>query len=448
MGFFRSKCILKKRLKQPFQPTEQGSIRSMGRSEDNWFDLAKLAWSENAWTVQLKESHGSVSHCPCPWGGYLLKLHFDHVHVPSCCQVDSLLIRPELRHLARKELKVQQYLAPGDAVLRGSGDAIEGDKYEREAMRRFVTLFGNLTAPFFRTLDQTKGDETLAVRQQRRVNFPELGDVTGLFRARSPQREALAVARSDGENTFRICLIFNVPVYVSAHWVPECLQLVLKVLRQALIRNLNGPHLADLRKEDQEFYVVLSLRHFKRGPPMLPHAGPSEPDVCISTDRGPSAWSRFGPEPFQAARYLQLFLERLGHEAEVFDCLDGRKLVPYKCALRRDVWRRIRGDLEQAFSLQKTAYRRANGGTQAPELREDSTNLRQLPWRAGDLVKVPLAPQLVVRRTFIDVEEGFHQGSTRVPPGFPRGSARAAGWCEHKKEHSMPGNHLSLFVVS
>ena len=32
--------------------------------------------------------------------------------------------------------------------------------------------------------------------------------------------------------------------------------------------------------------------------------------------------------------------------------------------------------------------------------------MRQLPWRAGDLVKVPLAPQLVVRRTFIDVEEG------------------------------------------
>ena len=30
-------------------------------------------------------------------------------------------------------------------------------------------------------------------------------------------------------------------------------------------------------------------------------------------------------------------------------------------------------------------------------------------------------------------EVRFHQGSTRVP----RGSARAAGWCEHKKEHRM-----------
>ena len=29
------------------------------------------------------------------------------------------------------------------------------------------------------------------------------------------------------------------------------------------------------------------------------------------------------------------------------------------------------------------------------------------------------------------VPPGFHQGSTRVPPGFHQGSARAAGWCEH-----------------
>ena len=28
-------------------------------------------------------------------------------------------------------------------------------------------------------------------------------------------------------------------------------------------------------------------------------------------------------------------------------------------------------------------------------------------------------------------EVRFHEGSTRVPPGVPRGSARAAGWCEH-----------------
>ena len=38
-------------------------------------------------------------------------------------------------------------------------------------------------------------------------------------------------------------------------------------------------------------------------------------------------------------------------------------------------------------------------------------------------------------------EVRFHEGSTRVP----RGSARATGWYEHKKEHSMLlGYHLSL----
>ena len=39
-------------------------------------------------------------------------------------------------------------------------------------------------------------------------------------------------------------------------------------------------------------------------------------------------------------------------------------------------------------------------------------------------------------------EVRFHQGSTRVP----RGSARAAGWCEHKKEHRMLSPELILFL--
>ncbi|CAJ1424364.1 unnamed protein product [Effrenium voratum] len=151
---------------------------------------------------------------------------------------------------------------------------------------------------------------------------------------------------------------------------------MLKLLRQELIRTINRPHLADLRKADQDFYVILSMQHFKRGPPMLPHAGPSEPDVTCA-QLGLTTFAFWGkgldrPTLFQAARYMQLFLERLGYDVHVFDCLDGRRLVPYQCAIRRDVWQKLRDNLAEAFGLQRSAYRRANGGPQAPELREDA----------------------------------------------------------------------------
>ncbi|CAJ1435030.1 unnamed protein product [Effrenium voratum] len=407
-------------LGRPLQHKERG-MRLMGPSEDRWFDLAQLAWTEHTWMVQLNESHGSISHRPCPWGGHLLKFSFDHVHVSNCAQAAGVMIRPELRPLAREGVNVHQHVAPGDVVLTGPSVAIKvGDECEGEAVRRFAALFGNLGAPFFISFDtQSPTDnvtpERMAIRQQRRTNFPERGDVTTLSRVKRPQKEALMVARSDGESTFRVCFIFNEPVVVSAHWVPECLRLMLKLLRQELIRTINRPHLADLRKADQDFYVILSMQHFKRGPPMLPHAGPSEPDVCISTERGPSAWSRFPQQKgFQAARYMQLFLERLGYDVHVFDCLDGRRLVPYQCAIRRDVWQKLRDNLAEAFGLQRSAYRRANGGPQAPELREDlQANLR-LPRRSWDLVlQVPRPlrwPRVVVRRTFLEVEDEHEEG--------------------------------------
>ena len=104
-------------------------MRLMGPSEDRWFDLAQLAWTEHTWMVQLNESHGSISHRPCPWGGHLLKFSFDHVHVSNCAQAAGVMIRPELRPLAREGVNVHQHVAPGDVVLTGPSVAIEvGDE--------------------------------------------------------------------------------------------------------------------------------------------------------------------------------------------------------------------------------------------------------------------------------------------------------------------------------
>lgn len=67
---------------------------------------------------------------------------------------------------------------------------------------------------------------------------------------------------------------------------------------------------------------------------------------------------------FLFSQYLEQFLEYLlGEQIDVFSSLDGRQLVPYQAAVLRQKWSRIRMVFSDAFSLQKTAYRRANGGT-------------------------------------------------------------------------------------
>ena len=50
------------------------------------------------------------------------------------------------------------------------------------------------------------------------------------------------------------------------------------------------------------------------------------------------------------------------------------RLVPYQCALKRDDWMHVRSRFVECFLLQKTAYRRANGGSTAP---------RSLAWRVN-----------------------------------------------------------------
>lgn len=124
---------------------------------------------------------------------------------------------------------------------------------------------------------------------------------------------------------------------------------------------------------------------------------------------------------FLFSQYLEIFLEYLlGERIDVFSSLDGRQLVPYQAAVLRQQWSRIRTVFSDAFSLQKTAYRRANGGTTAPNVHED-VKPRFLPHgnaRGNDISAVescvPQEPQhkVVVRRTFLEVETvtGLREG--------------------------------------
>ena len=118
-----------------------------------------------------------------------------------------------------------------------------------------------------------------------------------------------------------------------------------------------------------------------------------------------------GQQRFLFSQYLQLFLEALlGEQIDVYSTLDGRQLVPYQAAVLRQQWLRIRTVFNDAFSLQKTAYRRANGGTTAPNVHEDVKSRflpHHTPLASVERCCLPQEPpqhKVVVRRTFLEVE--------------------------------------------
>ena len=63
-------------------------------------------------------------------------------------------------------------------------------------------------------------------------------------------------------------------------------------------------------------------------------------------------------------------MERLGHQLQTYGVMDGRKLVHYQCVVVRQEWDQSRASFYEAFKVQRTAYRHANGGPKSPNLIE------------------------------------------------------------------------------
>ena len=75
----------------------------------------------------------------------------------------------------------------------------------------------------------------------------------------------------------------------------------------------------------------------------------------------------------------------------------------------REEWNRVRTRFFEAFTLQKTAYRRANGGSTAPGVHE-GVEPRFLPDADLALLRERIKfaqqqPKIVVRNTFVEMDE-------------------------------------------
>ena len=191
--------------------------------------------------------------------------------------------------------------------------------------------------------------------------------------------ETIAIVRRMPEpshSRYRLVFVFSTPEdnvpprSLCDHHLPAFIDM----FDQMLERVVNGPGFLDMRGVDAKMYLVLSLRAFNRGPPMIPHNSPcSEESFHISVGErlGLASWIRFKPhEKFHMSEYLQCFVERLGYQLNTYAVMDGRKLVPYQCVVVRAEWGQVRESFQEAFKVQKTAYRRAYGGSKSPNLLE------------------------------------------------------------------------------
>ena len=213
-------------------------------------------------------------------------------------------------------------------------------------------------------------------RHQLRRDFPEEGDCTYACFTESDGvgQEQITICRNtERPQRFRVVLVFTTEAssFGPVDWTSPCFRLLTDTASTVVHWYMNRPGVQEMRAIDANLYICLAMRNYNRGPPMIP-------DKSGSTDIRASnlcSWTRFqtGPDgKFRFAPYLKCFIEQLGHSLPIYDTLDGKALVPYQCMMLRQQWKAVRDHVIRAMTLQRAAYRRANGGSRAPSLAEDA----------------------------------------------------------------------------
>ncbi|CAK9105902.1 unnamed protein product [Durusdinium trenchii] len=382
-------------------------------SVDDWCQLMPNLLEENGWNSAMVTSEAALMNTSCPWGGHLIKFELKEIaihHAPE--ETANVMVRPEVRSLQPDQCPIQgisvrsvDFVAPGEAVVEATSSW--------SIVRLCSVLFGDMAGQ--------AGDSGCAFWKE------EDGD--------DRSQEFMVLVRPDGRGTFTTYVVVRVYEDRFAQWAQEHFSLVLSSARSTAVSYLNRPGIVELRKQDERFYVTISMQSFKRGMPLLP-AFPSEAavtEIDAGEPYGLRRWLRYEPnsQKFHLSSYLQVFLARLGYQVDTYESLDGQTLVPYQCVVRRDQWELLRERFLSAYALQKTAYRRANGGSGAPGMHEEVVPKFVVLPRDEHLqerLEKAMEPRLVVRKTFFDLEDPSEeeeepQAPSRRPSRRPKTTA-------------------------
>mmetsp|Transcript_41370 Transcript_41370/g.92530 ORF Transcript_41370/g.92530 Transcript_41370/m.92530 type:complete len:410 (+) Transcript_41370:99-1328(+) len=349
------------------------------RNVEEWFRFAPHLLSHHHWDAAMIPEHSpvaSVAHSPCPWGGVLVKFSVIGIDADIAPYVYSnVLVRPEVRAFHQTEhhgvqMEMVELHEPGTCSVQlfpTCGLASLGSLL-------LASMDGGLRNDPVRSVRSWSGTTTL---QNLRRDFPNVGDSSLSVYEDGVGKEGLLICRPQ-EGKFDVIGIFSVPHHKFSAWAAIHLNLLLEAALKATYAFLNGPSVPDLRALDENFYLVLTIQSCKRGLPLIPLVRDGNATVTIAAGErlGLGRWVRFNPElcgssKFHLSEYIKSLLNSVGEHIDAFKSLDGRKLMPYQCAVRRDQWNLLRRRFIEVFLLQKTAYRRANGGSTAPSLHED-----------------------------------------------------------------------------
>eukprot|EP00405_Crypthecodinium_cohnii_P047745 CAMPEP_0206569036 /NCGR_PEP_ID=MMETSP0325_2-20121206/26197_1 /ASSEMBLY_ACC=CAM_ASM_000347 /TAXON_ID=2866 /ORGANISM="Crypthecodinium cohnii, Strain Seligo" /LENGTH=432 /DNA_ID=CAMNT_0054072545 /DNA_START=302 /DNA_END=1597 /DNA_ORIENTATION=- len=174
---------------------------------------------------------------------------------------------------------------------------------------------------------------------------------------------------ASGDSVFETHIVeFPWPTYPV--WVTPLLNEV-----GSLPRRLANPPSEHHIRLAENLYIVLCLQCCSRGPPLIPYATRREDgtEECFSSECvkvGGFAWVPAEESGFNFPFYLKKVLEALGCKADVWDSLDGRKLVPYQASVRGDVWEAVSEKFGEVIQFQRSAYRFVHGGKSAPKVRK------------------------------------------------------------------------------
>ncbi|CAK8986369.1 Voltage-dependent T-type calcium channel subunit alpha-1H, partial [Durusdinium trenchii] len=313
--------------------TAQTSCNSMVATTERinaWLSMAAENISESNWELAGSHSGAHLFHRPGP-RGHLVKFVFRNLSLCDTPENSSdVMVRPEVsgqmhdRYMDGMSVRWIKTFAPGDSLVEQSSSHV--------FHRTLALLFGDFVGPSLN--DFLYSNKPVLARHQCRKNFPEKGDSTYAIFLENEGFESMMIWRKedDGE-TFQVVHVYSTPMDAWATWASPFFRMMAQTAYGAIQYYKDRPGLKQMRVVDENFYIILALQNFRRGPPLLP-AKPDEPDVItIYNERfGSSTWKRYGfsSKELRCAEYLRELTAELGLEMETFDQLDGRPLVPYQ----------------------------------------------------------------------------------------------------------------------
>lgn len=382
----------------------------------DWLKFAGHCMSDAGWEVAVRTPDVLLSHRSCPWGGHLIKVESKNIFIQNA-PTDSrdFFARPEVEakfHCDECTMKCMDINAPGDALI---------ERTNTMWIIRFASvLFGDCMG---HSLQQRFFFNKMPVVSRHCLykDFPQPGSSAYY------ENESLWIAQPlPVRNRYCVVAVFSAPKATWAPWASPFIRAFATMLQKAVERVFSSPRYQDIRAMCAKMYMILSMRSFMQGHPMIPQSERRELSDCsdglvtVSTglQLGLMSWTQFNAgKKFYLSEYLQCFMGHLGHKMKTYNVMDGRKLVSYQCVVVRQEWDELKNSFFDAFRVQRAAYRRAHGGTLAPSLVQDASP-RWDEQACYECCEFPAAPaysatKTTVRKTFLEIEEDFEDSPKR-----------------------------------